>query len=76
MKNFFGPFLQGEDGYWHWRRECKNFPDNPYAKIIASINFPDEIELCQSCNSIDNDECSKKRMTMIFSNGREYASNN
>lgn len=64
MKSYYGPFLQGKDLYWHWRKDCENFPAEYYAQIKVSIEFPKEINLCPKCNKLDLDEISSKRMTM------------
>jgi hypothetical protein len=53
LAKFYGPFYEGNDGIWHWHRECPEFPsiDNP--KMMVSTSFPTKIQLCISCSKID-----------------------
>lgn len=67
MKHHLSPFVQGKDSIWHWKKECENYPTEKNAKVLVTIHFPTDIELCEKCSEIHNYniEASKKRMTMV-----------
>ncbi len=53
MKSFYGPFFQGEEGMWHWRKECPGFPAHANPKMMVSSSYPEKVELCDQCSKID-----------------------
>ncbi len=65
MRNHLSPFTQSKDSLWHWKKECEDFPTEKNARVLVSINFPKDVELCPKCNEIYLNEASQKRMTMI-----------
>ena len=65
MKNHLSPFVQSKDSLWHWKKECTDFPTEKNAKVLVTIHFPKDVELCQKCNAIYIAEASSKRMTMV-----------
>jgi len=68
MKNHLNPFTQGKDSLWHWKTECSDFPTEKNARVLVSISFPKDIELCPKCNEIYLHEASQKRMSMSVVN--------
>lgn len=67
MKHHLSPFVQGKDSIWHWKKECGNYPTEKNAKVLVTIHFPTDIELCEKCSEIHNFniEASKKSMTIV-----------
>lgn len=58
MNKIYGPFYLGNEGIWHWNKECPQFPDINKAKSMVSSTFPDEIELCSHCLKLDKNNTS------------------
>ncbi len=65
MKHHLSPFVQSKDSLWHWKKECAEYPTDKNAKVLVTIHFPNEIELCPKCNELYQAEAASKRMTMV-----------
>lgn len=53
MNKIYGPFYLGENGVWHWHKDCPDYPKNPNPKVMVSSIYPDTIELCSICSKLD-----------------------
>jgi hypothetical protein len=60
MNKFYGPFYEGENEIWHWRKDCPDFPSHPNPKMMVSSSFPDKIELCSTCQQLDKRDSEVK----------------